>query len=122
MSRARPELGSLSNLLVVEAVEFQDWRPQQNPIGPSRQHSPELLTDIERRFLKAVIDHPGQPSGKYAKLARIGPAQAVKARRRLVELGVLREHQVNTGARGRSSIVVEPLSKAHDAARAAGGV
>lgn len=112
----RHDLGSLASLPVVEAAEFREWRPRDHAVGKSRDSVPtDSLNDAEKRFLKAVVEHPGQPSGMYTKFIRMGPAQGAKARRRLVELGLIREHAVNTAARGRPSIIVEPLAGAREA-------
>lgn len=70
------------------------------------------LTEAEERFLQAVTQHPGLPSGAYAKLARMNAKRALICRRRLVSLEYLREHAVATGKRGRNAIVLEPTEKA----------
>ena len=98
------------------AEEFRNWRPRGWTMasGAGRQGavSKASLSDAERRYLQAVVDHPAQPSSKYPSLAGIGIHQAISIRRNLVERGYLREHKVNTGRRGRASIVLEPLPAA----------
>ncbi len=72
------------------------------------------LPSDDERYLTAVRENPGRNSSEYAKLARMSGASALKSRKRLVAAGLIREHRVATGARGRSAIVLEPVT---DAAR-----
>lgn len=120
-------LDELRRLPVEPASEFLNW-PQNGGAAsvdaPSTSQSPggtPGLSEADVRYLKAVIDQPGKPSSIYPKIAQIGQRRAQEIRRRLVSLGYLREHTVNTGKRGRAAIVLEPLESAHDAVRAATG-
>lgn len=109
-------LDSLLALPTEAAVEFQGWRP--NRAGESAVAAASAITvapalgAAELRFLRAVVDHPGKPSSAYAKLSGLGTHQAIKARQRLAIDGYLRERRVNTHARGRASVVLEPSTKA----------
>ena len=98
------------------AEEFRNWRPRgwtmASSAGCQGAVSRASLSEAERRYLQVVVDHPAQPSSKYPSLAGIGIHQAISIRRILVERGYLREHKVNTGRRGRASIVLEPLPAA----------
>jgi hypothetical protein len=98
-------LEPLLRLPVEEATEFRDWRP-----GGLSHSGGITLSEGEQSFLRAVIDNPGLPSSKYAKLAGVGTHQSLAIRKRLIALGLLREARVNTSARGRTAIVLEPLS------------
>ena len=49
------------------------------------------------------------------EIAGMGTKRAITLRRSLVEQGLLREHTVATGARGRNAIVLELTGKAQDA-------
>lgn len=97
------------------AVEYADWRPGGGGT-PVTAHSAKPatpgLSEAEFDYLRAVVDYPGQPSGAYPKLAGIGTRRAQGIRKRLVELGFVREHRVNTSGRGRAAIVLEPLDAA----------
>ncbi len=120
----------LGSLPIEPAPEFADWHfdparrratatsPADSqtdthaaqPNNPPHVNGPtETLSDAERRFLRAVIDHPGTVSSGLARLASIGTHQAIAVRKRLIERGLVREHRVNTSNRGRASIVLEPL-------------
>jgi len=79
----------------------------------------EALSHAELRYLQAVMQHAGQSSSAYPKLAGFGQRRGQGIRRRLVELGYLREHRVDTGGRGRASILLELLEPAHRALREA---
>jgi hypothetical protein len=63
----------------------------------------------ECNLLEAVIKAPLQPSSRYPKLAGMSTKTAVILRRRLVERGYLRERTLDTGRRGRSTILLEVL-------------
>jgi hypothetical protein len=67
------------------------------------------LTADDRRLLAAVREAPGRNSSEYAKLARMSGVAALACRRRLVAAGLIREHQIATGRRGRQAIVLEPV-------------
>lgn len=121
-------LDDLLALPVEPASEFAAWSADkhadifENPLESARAGAAgPILSDAEIRFLQAVVAHPGQPSSAYPKQAGIGAQQAQKARKRLVELGFLREHRVNTGGRGRASLILEPIEAATEALKAAGG-
>jgi len=125
-AEATASMRALDNLPTVFAEEFAGWQPQYTmdlsekspaaaaPVKP-------VLDEAAIRFLKAVVQNPGQPSSTYARIARLGTKQAVEIRNRLVDAGYLREHPVATGARGRQSIVLEPTPSAYAAVTATGG-
>lgn len=120
-------LGPLSVLPVVPAVEYLDWLSREGNVVPSVARTPSqpapksstVLSDAELRFLRAVVEQPGRPSGEYARLAHVGTHQAVSIRGNLVEGGYLREHRVNTRPRGRTAIILEPLPMAVSAIKGA---
>lgn len=118
-------LGDLMRLPTERAGEFERWSPGHGKVRqkrPATPHNSEAgpqgsplgpdLTDAERSYLRTVMQHPREPSGRIARLARLSPKRAQSIRHRLVQLGFLREHAVNTGGRGRSAIVLEPLEPA----------
>ena len=123
---------ALDRLRTVPATEFADWKPyhsidvktpsvDRESASTSPFSGPEPIesqpSDVELRYIRAVIENPGTPSSVVAKLARMGPQRAQNIRRRLVDLGYLREHRVSTGKRGRAAIVLEPLEPALQLAR-----
>ena len=78
--------------------------------------SPEpRLSEIELRYLKLLIDYPGEPSSRYARLAGMNGRRAAEIRQSLLQRGYVRERSVATSARGRNAIVLEPLKPALDA-------
>jgi hypothetical protein len=68
-------LTTLDCLPTVPASEFADWQPRhmiELSFGPTEPTSDSRRSEADLRFLRAVVDHPGQPSSTYAKLAGIG--------------------------------------------------
>ncbi len=107
----------LDALPTVPAEEYANWEahPVLRVTPAQDSASPSALDDAERRFLEVVLADPGRPSSHYAKQTGLSGKRAAVIRARLVSLGLLREHQVATGARGRRAIVLEPLAPARDA-------
>jgi hypothetical protein len=107
----------LKQLPVERAHEFDQWQAfptvEVKPEAPPP--TPPLLDDAEVRYLREVVHRAGQPSSHYARAAGVNGQRAAKIRRKLVELGLVREHAVALGTRGRNSIVLEPLPEAHTA-------
>ena len=66
----------------------------------------------ELKLLKAIVENPMQPSSKYPSLARISPNTFQKFRPILINKGLIREHKLESGGRGRSTVVLEPLELA----------
>lgn len=124
-SDTRSYLGDLAGLPVAPAVEYELWDPDHaesvEVVPRTEGTSPPSLDEAELRFLRAVIDQPGLPSSRYAKLAGMSPSKASKVRARLEDLGYLRTHEVATGGRGRNARVVEPLEPAFRAVKGAEG-
>jgi len=81
------------------------------PAASSSPTAGSSLSADEQRFLDTVRETPGRNSSEYAKLAHMSGAAALACRQRLVAAGLLREHQVSTGRRGRQAIVLEPIEK-----------
>jgi hypothetical protein len=108
--------GPLGDLPSEIASEFVDWVPpwlqaqfaKAASSSPGRSH----LSQAETCYLQAVVSCPGQPSSAYAQLAGISARKALQVRKRLVELGCVREHVVNAAGRGRPSILLEPTAQA----------
>jgi len=103
-----PDLGTLSNIPTVYAPEFDTWGFASEVSTAAMKPS---MFDSEQEFLfcKAVADHPMQASSAYPKLAGISSKTATKVRLQLVAKGFIREHTLDSGGRGRSSILLEVL-------------
>ena len=80
--------------------------------SPDSEEPSSPLSDAERRYLQAVLEHPSLPSSKYASIARVGQNRAKKIRESLIDKGYLREWKVNATGRGRSALFLEPLEPA----------
>lgn len=114
---------ALDYIPVVEAPEFKNWTPvPQVELQSSQATTPTVLPEADRRLLRAVIDNPGQPSSNYARLAKLSGARATEIRRRLVGAGLLKEHTLATGGRGRAAIILEPTEAGSDALKTGGEV
>jgi hypothetical protein len=118
-------LPDLDKLPTVPAAEFERWTPDGTPVeirvhGPVHDQSQPL--DVhETRFLRTVVDQPGQRACSYAKSAQVSARRAMQIRRRLVELGLLQEHAVMSNTRGRPSIILEPTREAFELLKKLGG-
>jgi hypothetical protein len=111
------DLRKLHDLPVTVATKYRDWRPgwlEPNPRAAPHEPTSTApgLSNEEMRFLKVVMDNPLKPSSAYPKLVRVSPRKAIEIRRRLVELGLLREIKVNTKPRGRASTLIEATQRA----------
>ncbi|MCK5000312.1 MAG: hypothetical protein KAS23_12285 [Anaerohalosphaera sp.] len=98
----------------VEPVEFSNWSAiERIEVKDNAVHKTTVnvnqLTESEFRLLKAIIDNPMLPSSSYVKLARISPNTLKKLRPILIEKGFIAEHTVDSGTRGRSKRIWEPL-------------
>ena len=99
------DLGILDSLTTKPAAEFAAWSSELEP-EPVASSSP-FAKDQDYRFCRAVADQPLQPSSVYPKSAGVSPKDAVAIRQRLMEAGYLRSRQLDTGRRGRSSLLLE---------------
>lgn len=97
----------------VEPVEFSNWsaveRIEVKDNAVHKTQKVDQLTDSEFRLLKAIVENPMLPSSSYVKLARISPNTLKKLRPILIEKGFIAEHIMDSGNRGRSKRVWEPL-------------
>ena len=102
-------IASLLALPTVPAEEFANWGkdPLEAKRTPAESGLGPFESEREGRFCKAVVDHPLQPSSSYPKIAGISAKTAQPIRRRLVAAGYIREHTVDSGRRGRSTILLE---------------
>lgn len=104
-------LESLEALPTIRAAEFADWASQDDGLqgSPTPRSISPFSTDQVYRFCQAVVNHPMQPSSAYPKLAGVSPKSAKPVRRELTEKGLIREHIVDSGGRGRNTILLEAL-------------
>ena len=111
-SQADESLKSLDSL-DVEPVEFSDWSAVQRiEVKGGSVHKTQKdagLTGSELKLLKAIVDNPMLSSSSYVKLARISPNTLKNLRPILIEKGFIAEHIMDSGNRGRSKRVWEPL-------------
>ncbi|RKY07133.1 MAG: hypothetical protein DRP56_06250, partial [Planctomycetota bacterium] len=108
---------SLSHLKV-EPVEFTNWSARPRIEVSCQTSQTAVLTDSEYRLLKAIIDNPMLSSSQYVKLAKISPNTLSKLRPGFIQRGFIREHEVDSGKRGRSKRVLEPLETGVKAVKA----
>lgn len=101
------------------ASEYDNWAktPIMDTIPPA--HTKPALFDSEQEYAlcKAIADSPMQPSSIYPKLAGISSKSAKPIREHLVSKAYIRQHQVDSGSRGRTSILLEALPKGIQALR-----
>lgn len=112
---ADDSLRPLEALEIEVAAEFasSSAMPKVNIGSAGRQnHQPSNLTAGELKLVRAVVKHPMQASSEYPKLARISPNTFQKTRPSLISRGLIREHKLESGGRGRSTILLEPLPAA----------
>ena len=64
-------------------------------------------SDQDFRFCRAVANNPLLNSSAYSKLAKVSPKSIKKIRERLVAEKLLRLHVLETGGRGRGSMLLE---------------
>lgn len=110
---AKRSLSTLAAIRTVPAPEFARWQPFHSVELSSEPAAvaPELSKG-ELAFLAAVVASPGLPSSEYSKIAGISGKRCIEIRKRLIDLGYIREHELATGGRGRTSIILEPLERA----------
>ena len=101
------ERQALCDIPLVRAIEFFESVETGTAVAPAASSS--FADEREYRFCKAVADHPLQPSSRYRKLAGVSSKTAVKLRQVLVAKGFIREQVVDSGGRGRSTILLELL-------------
>ena len=104
----KPDLGILSNIPTVYAPEFDTWG-FASEVSTTTAKTSMFDSEQEFSFCKAVADNPMQASSIYPKLAGISSKTATKVRLQLVAKGFIREHTLESGGKGRSSILLEVL-------------
>ncbi len=77
------------------------------------------LSEVELRYLQAVVENPGQASAEYGKLVGLNGTRAAAVRKKLVERGFVREHRLARKAAGKPALILEPLEPARQAVGAA---
>ncbi len=70
------------------------------------------ITAAELRLLNAIVGNPMHPSSEYPRLARVSPNTFQKLRSIFIDKGFIREHKLQSGGRGRSTMLLEPLEPA----------
>lgn len=97
-------------------------RPDQVSTLAAVTQSPAIqldLSDVELRYLKAVVQNPGQASAEYAKLVGLNGTRGAAVRKKLIEKGLVREHRLARKAAGKPALILEPLEPARQAVTAA---
>lgn len=101
------------------ADEFAKWSPQSSvEVTLAEQKPATSLSEIELRLLRAIVSTPGKAITFYCRTTRLNGKRLAEIRERLVSRGYLREHSLAVKARGRTSIVIEPLAPAIAAVQA----
>lgn len=104
----RIDIGTLADIKTVSAAEFKTWGSV--PVTTATVVKPSVFSsEQEYSFCKAVAEHPMQASSRYPKLAGISSKSAASVRQQLIFKGLIREHKLDSGGRGRSSLLLEIL-------------
>ncbi len=113
----------LPELPVIYADEFRNWPNSKQPVFNQRQEEHDRLFSCKQEYLfcKAVVDNPMKASSEYPKLAGISPNKAKDVREQLIAMNFIREHSLETGAKGRSTILLEAMPAGIQAVAQYGG-
>lgn len=121
-AEAEQSVKALDSLPTVFADEFAHWQPQPViEVEESTQSARPKLSELELRYLKAVVAEPNKPSSFYCKTAHINGQRAAQIRQRLITDGFVSEHALSLGIRGRHALVLEPLEPAFAVVATANG-
>ena len=107
-----PGLAALMALPTMMAPEFAPGSRKSDASNANASSNTAPLSDVEARFLRALLQEPQTPSSALPKLLRISARRAIEVREGLIARGMLRVHRVNTGSRGRAALLLEPLPPA----------
>ena len=112
-------LESLLALPTVPDSEFSRWDSDKFELDlpQSPRKSSLFSSKLGYRFCRAVVQQPMQPTSTYPKLAGISSKSARELRLQLIAMGFIREHKMNTSARGRASVLLEALPAGIDAVK-----
>ena len=102
------DIGTLADIPTIDAPEFSTWGSVPE-VSAVTMKSSIFDSEQEFSFCKAIADNPMQASSSYPKLAGISSKTAKKVRQQLVSKGLVKECTLDTGGRGRSSILLEVL-------------
>lgn len=107
---ADESLKSLATGKLVQAVEFsQSCRGNLTGNNTISCNSSSKTADgVEIKLLRAIIEHPMQPSSDYSKLAGISPNTFKKIRPILKDKELISENKLQANTRGRSTILLGP--------------
>ena len=118
-TEVQQSLAPLRQLPTEFADEFANWSPQMTvEVASPTKEAPPVLDETEFRVLRAVVANPGKSISHYCRVTRLNGKRLAEIRQQLIARGYIREHSVALNARGRASIVIEPLAPATDAVRA----
>ena len=99
-----------SDIKTVYANEFDNWGMDCHVASqPSMNDKSLFESPKEFSFCKAIVENSMQPSSAYSKLAGISSKSAVKIRTHLISKKYIKENKINSGGRGRSTILLEAL-------------
>ena len=100
-------------LSTVYASEFENWGyAAEIHSSPTCEPKPSLFqSQQEYLFCKAIVENPMLASSKYPKLAGISSKTAGPLRPKLIAQGLVREHVLDSGGRGPSSLILEATPK-----------
>ena len=113
-SEADESIKSLRSGKVLPATEFlgsYSTGRTKVDLANNDSHSSQI-TAAELRLLKAIVENPMHPSSEYPRLARVSPNTFQKLRPIFIDKGLIREHKLQSGGRGRSTMLLEPLDSA----------
>ncbi len=114
----RSDIGTLTDIPVVYASEFDKWGQPESFSTESDSPKVKLFaSDKEFRFCQAVVENPLKPSSAYASIAKVSPKYVKKIREQLITKQYIKEHVLDSGGRGRSTLLLEPLPAGIDAVR-----
>lgn len=107
-----PGINSLEKLPFIRASEFFNSNDieDQTQQNPHKTDTKLFANDREYRFCRAIVENPLQPSSVYPKQAGISAKSAKSFREDLIAKGYIREQILDSGGRGRSTILLEMLS------------
>jgi hypothetical protein len=115
------DIDSELDIPTVAASEFRDWgkTPEINSSSAPMTAAKKTLFDSpqEYQLCKAVVENPMQASSKYSKLAGIKQSSAKPLRDQLIARNYIRQHSMDSGGKGRSSILLEALPEGIEAVR-----